>query len=178
MSATLVRTLELKPFARPGDGAVQAVEVQLDLQAEHLRLRYVVHGDLDRIRVPQPRPSRQADELWKHTCFECFLRARTGMGYHELNVSPSSEWALYAFDDYRQGMTRVDGPQPPAIRVQSSGQALTVDVRLTLKVLPPSRAIALAAVVEHDGGSLSYWALEHPGAKPDFHHAGSFTLEL
>lgn len=179
MSVPAVRTVQLQPFVPPQDGAVQAVEVQVDLSAaDYLLLRYVLRGDLDRIRIPQPRPSRPADELWKHTCFEAFVRARQGMAYHELNVSPSSEWALYAFDDYRQGMARAKVGQPPAVRVQSAPGQLTVDVRLPLKLLPPSRAMALAAVVEHASGSLSYWALKHPSAKPDFHHADGFAMEL
>jgi hypothetical protein len=179
MSSNAPRSVELVPFEPTDRGAVQAVEVQLDsTHADYLRLRYVLHADLARIRVPQPRPSRQTDELWKHTCFEIFLRARSGTAYHELNVSPSSEWALYSFDDYRQGMVSASVPQSPAIRVEPSAQRLTVDVRLPLKMLPPSRAVALAAVIEHDGGSLSYWALKHPANRPDFHHPEGFALEL
>jgi len=36
----------------------------------------------------------------------------------------------------------------------------------------------LSAVIEATDGSLSYWALEHPADKPDFHHPDSFALEL
>jgi hypothetical protein len=177
MQAMFSSTVSLKPF-EPSDGAVHAVEVQVVANAQDLRLRYVLHADLRRVRIPQPQPSRATDELWKHTCFEAFLRTGPGQGYHELNVSPSSEWALYSFTDYRQGMARANVPQPPAIRVERSAHRLTVDVHLALKMLPASRALALAAVIEDDGGSLSYWALNHPAAKPDFHHAAGFALEL
>jgi hypothetical protein len=33
-------------------------------------------------------------------------------------------------------------------------------------------------VVEEKDGLLSYWALNHPPGKPDFHHPDAFVLEL
>ena len=39
-------------------------------------------------------------------------------------------------------------------------------------------ALALAAVIEEEGGRLSYWALRHAAGKPDFHHPEAFALEL
>jgi hypothetical protein len=36
----------------------------------------------------------------------------------------------------------------------------------------------LAAVLESDDGSLSYWALAHGGEKPDFHDPASFALRV
>jgi hypothetical protein len=41
----------------------------------------------------------------------------------------------------------------------------------------PWRA-GLSAVVEEADGNKSYWALNHPSDKPDFHHRDSFVLEL
>jgi hypothetical protein len=38
--------------------------------------------------------------------------------------------------------------------------------------------VGLSAVIEANDGTLSYWALKHPAAKPDFHHPDSFVLEL
>ena len=75
-------------------------------------------------------------------------------------------------------MAPATGAEPPRILIEQSAQRLTVDVQLSLKTLPASRAIALAAVIEDDSGSLSYWALKHPAGRPDFHHADGFALEL
>lgn len=37
----------------------------------------------------------------------------------------------------------------------------------------------LAAVIEENDGTKSYWALHHPDPeKPDFHHPDSFVLKL
>jgi len=33
-------------------------------------------------------------------------------------------------------------------------------------------------VIEARDGRISYWALNHPTNKPDFHHADGFALKL
>ncbi|MND06273.1 hypothetical protein D3C83_275510 [compost metagenome] len=38
--------------------------------------------------------------------------------------------------------------------------------------------VGLAAVIEAADGALSYWALRHAPAKPDFHHRDAFALAL
>ncbi len=38
--------------------------------------------------------------------------------------------------------------------------------------------IGLSAVIEAADGTLSYWALTHPGERPDFHQRAAFTLRL
>jgi hypothetical protein len=178
-SSTLQRTVRLTPYAPVASGTAQSLEVQIErTPPQTLRLRYVLRANLSRIRIPQPKPAQRADELWKHTCFEAFLRASAGTAYSEVNVAPSSEWALYSFDDYRQGMAPLNVPQPPGIVVERTANLLAIEVQIDLKVLPPSRALALAAVLEDDGGSLSYWAFKHAATNPDFHHPDSFTLEI
>jgi hypothetical protein len=179
MFPTSARVVRLWPFEPIPKSPISAVAVRIGVAPETLHLQYMLRGDLARLRIPPPKPSRQTDELWRHTCFEAFLRVDTGVAYHELNVSPSTEWALYAFADYRRGMAAVNVAEPPKIKIEYRlGGWLVVDVQLDLKVLPPSRALALAAVIERDDGRLSYWALKHPAAKPDFHHADGFVLEI
>jgi len=41
-----------------------------------------------------------------------------------------------------------------------------------------SLRLALSAVVEETDGRLSYWAIAHPGERPDFHHRDGFVLPL
>jgi hypothetical protein len=38
--------------------------------------------------------------------------------------------------------------------------------------------LGLAAVIETTDGALSYWALAHPAARPDFHRREGWTLQL
>lgn len=63
------------------------------------------------------------DYLWERTCLECFIsgktidtdEARTGR-YIEINVSPSGQYALYKFNDYRTPSTL-----PPVPLLQADG---------------------------------------------------------
>jgi len=151
-----------------------------------LAVTYIVEGDLDRVRVPAPRPPRFADRLWRHTCCEIFVARRGLPGYHEFNLSPSGEWAAYAFERYRERAPlealREDAPEPK-VAVRSTAEKLELEALISLGPLSPGCAhaglsLALATVVEDEDGALSYWALRHPPGKPDFHHPDAFALQL
>jgi len=137
-----------------------------------LELRFVLEAQVDRVRIPAPRANARRDELWKHTCFEAFVAEDANAAYRELNFAPSSEWALYSFTGYRQGMA-VPETADPEIRVERAAQQLTLHARAQTG-LARARFLALAAVIEDENGRLSYWALRHPPGKPDFHHPESF----
>jgi hypothetical protein len=126
-------------------------------------------------------PAR-TDGLWRHTCVEAFLMAGGGPAYHELNFSPSGAWAAYAFRGYRDGGA-LDAELEPAVVVRHERDRLQVDAVVPVACVPQAGSgtalrLGLAAVLEDADGSLSYWALRHPGERPDFHHADSFGLDV
>ena len=53
-------------------------------------------------------------------------RAGAGARYCELNFSPSTEWAAYEFDGYRQGMRALALASPPRIAVAETQSELRV----------------------------------------------------
>jgi hypothetical protein len=143
-----------------------------------LELSYRLEGELGRVLIPAHTSPRRADRLWEHTCFEVFL-AGDGGGYYECNFSPSTEWAVYRFSGYREGMTAVESMQAPRVSVHGEADCLMLDAVIEVEGLPESSLrLALSAVVEETDGRLSFWALAHPSDKPDFHHADSFILAL
>jgi len=144
-----------------------------------LVLNFSLEGDLSGLRIPETRPSRRADGLWRHTCFEAFVMAGEGPGYREFNFSPSGEWASYDFCGYRDGGKPVAAPGP-VITVRRDGERLELDAEIRPQSLPPGRSLrlGLSAVVEDARGELTYWALRHPEDKPDFHHSNAFTLPV
>ena len=164
--------------------AVQRIEVQvLAPERETLELRYVLEGDIARLSIPAEAAPRPADKLWQHTCLEAFVSAMHTEEYYEFNFSPSTEWAIYRFSAYRQGMTVVAPARAPQISVQRDNAELRVATLIDLQPLTAVRGsgdlrLALAAVVEDAQHRLSYWALAHPPGKPDFHHADGFALKL
>lgn len=121
----------------------------------------------------------RADELWRHTCFELFVRPVDGPAYFEFNLSPSGQWAAYAFDDYRAGMRDLDLPVDPHIELERQGETFVLEADVDLAAIAQGKLLAgLSAVIEEVDGTKSYWALNHPPGAPDFHHPDCFALEL
>ena len=147
-----------------------------------LAFRYRAEGDMSRVAIPPVARSEFRDELWKHTCFEAFLKPPAGSAYCEFNFSPSTEFAGYGFTGYRDGMkgTYCSRPFP---KVQVAADCLEVSVEFWTGRLGHIDASGLllanlTAVIEETDGAKSYWALAHPPGKPDFHHPDGFVLPL
>lgn len=148
-----------------------------------LELRYRAGGAVDDIVAPAITSPERRDELWRHTCFEAFFRPAGADDYLEFNFSPSTQWAAYHFDAYREGMTAVVECPPPRIEISRSKTELELQVTLDLRwmkdaALKSPLRLALSAVIEERGGAKSYWALAHALGKPDFHHPASFAGEI
>ncbi|AOF86084.1 hypothetical protein BSY239_1565 [Hydrogenophaga sp. RAC07] len=147
-----------------------------------LRLVYALSGDIAGLRIPSATTPGQADGLWQHTCLEAFVAAEGDAAYREFNFSPSGQWAGYRFAGERQRDTSPAPDLPaPAMQFAITPTCLTLDVHLPLAALPsPAQhlALALCAVIEEHDGRLSYWALQHPQARPDFHHPAGHSLRL
>lgn len=162
--------------------AVRSVEAGLhQVPGGALALRFVLIGDMAHIELPALRNPRRTDGLWRHTCFECFVR--TGdRAYLEFNFSPSREWAAYAFRGYRDA-----APLPPAfvprIIVSRRAGALALEATVPAAALARERTTGpwragLSAVVEETSAVTTYWALRHAPGSPDFHHGDALVLEL
>jgi hypothetical protein len=138
----------------------------------------VVSGRIGGLRLPPVVARVRADELWRHTCFEAFVRPSTGSAYYEFNFSPSTQWAAYQFSSYRSGMRVATEIAAPRIEVRSTAESYTLHAALKLDQLSPPWRLGLSAVLEETNGRKSHWALAHPPGKADFHHADCFALEL
>lgn len=164
--------------------AAAGIEVEVARpRAGSLELRYFVAGRLTDLHLPAVAAPARTDELWRHTCFEAFVRAAPGGAYCEFNFAPSTQWAAYRFDGYRNGMSVAGEVSAPRIDVQSNTETYELRVTLALDRLPdlPRDAawhLGLSAVIEETTGGKSYWALAHPPGEADFHHSDCFALEL
>jgi hypothetical protein len=173
-------TLTLACHPETPSQAIQGIEaVAGTARGDILTLGFVLKGNISGLRIPEPRSSRRASGLWRHTCFEVFVMAEDGPGYREFNFSPSGEWVVYAFHGYRDG-GELAIEQTPDIVVRRTGRRLELDAEICQDFLPAGRPLrlGLSAVVEDADGVLSYWALRHPPGKPDFHHADAFAYQL
>jgi hypothetical protein len=161
--------------------AVAGVEVTVERPSrDRLKLSYLIFGEMDDLRLSAPAAPLRTGDLWRTTCFEAFLAPRGGAGYREFNFSPSTEWAAYDFECYRDpDMRDAQLPAPPEVAImlhRADRILLTVD--LSVPILQEPCGVGLSAVIE-DRCGMSYWALAHPpGDKPDFHDPACFAVEL
>lgn len=185
-------TVGLRPFP----GVVMPVEdgstppaVRMLLATMHAlpnrgaRFVFDLDADLSRLNIPTAGASGEADELWKHTCFEVFIAAPGAEAYREFNFSPSGQWAQYAFSACRERDEHFNAVAVPQVRCALRADGLTLEAELTESSLPAlpdggDFRIALCAVIERTDGELEYWALNHPAPQPDFHHRDGFVLTL
>lgn len=144
-----------------------------------LLLHYTLQGPLASLRLPPPQAPGPADGLWQRSCFEAFVGLSGESAYREFNLSPSGQWAAYRFSAERVREPSTETPVQPGLDLQTTEDGLSLRVWLPLSALPPVVPgrpwdLGLTAVIETTNGQLSYWALQHPGERPDFHHRGGW----
>lgn len=170
------------------DNIVTGITVDVDsLTSDLLVLDYRIRGDIDRLQLPPQATSKFQDLLWQQTCLEAFIGFKDSDAYFEFNFSPSSQWAAYRFETYRQNVTSLNPLRPPRVIVRRHGDDLEADIDIHLGAIPGLTAaeikgrelrLAVSAVMQSEQGVISYWALAHPPGKPDFHHRDGFALRL
>jgi hypothetical protein len=136
-----------------------------------------VGAPANRFVIPVSEGPHRADELWKTTCFEAFLRPMGEERYQEWNFAPSGDWAAYEFTSYRDGMTSSEIGAEPYIRMEDNFTWWTLGATIAIPA-DTNWQLGLSAVLEEKDGTKSYWALAHPGEKPDFHDPGCFAAHL
>lgn len=149
-----------------------------------LEFSYRVEGHVSAIRIPHGSLSKFTDGLWKHTCFEAFLKSADNAGpYYECNFSPSKEWAIYGFDSYRTGMTPKVDMIPSEISFFQDEHLLILETSIDLNALESAMKvnkmeIGIAAVLEESNHGHTFWSIRHPEGQPDFHHPECFSLVM
>jgi hypothetical protein len=188
----MLRPLQCHPDAP--SAAVSQIDVDVARAHDTLALRYIVTGNIGAIRIPPRAAPTRTDELWRHTCFEVFVRippplvgggqgaGATAQPYREFNFSPSTQWAAYSFTSHRRGWAPLEIASAPNIQSRTHDATFELAVALDLSALAPQPnaplTLGLSVVIEETNGAMSYWALTHPKGKADFHHSDCFALSL
>lgn len=171
----------LQPF-QPANIDVE-IKGEISRRDNRLIFRYELQGDLKQLEVPDiVENEARKHELWKTTCFELFLGIENSTCYWEFNISPSGNWNIYRFDDYRAGMEEEDRIQslPCYIYSESHKVLLGTDGIDIGKLADKDQKlnVSITTVVKEKNGNFSYWALKHCGEEPDFHLRDSFVLDM
>jgi hypothetical protein len=181
---TIERSVDLGCHPATRVDLVRAISVVVRRTAGgELGIAYRLDGDIARIRIASPKTETVATRLWQHTCFEAFVAVDGLNAYHEFNFAPSGEWTVQAFRGYRDAVG-LAGPTPPIhIAARATDELVELETSIRLENLSASHRhsvlrLGLSAVVEAGDGTLSYWALQHREARPDFHDAKTFAMRL
>jgi hypothetical protein len=174
----------LQPFGGVSIEPDLKVRVQLSLvDKRYLKFLFLFEGStpaVQRLAWPKAAKPERRNELWKTTCCELFLGPAAAKTYFEVNVSPSGDWNVYAFNDYREGMREAPLEASP-FKMSEKLPIQRVEGQLDLEALglrlenSGDIVLGATAVVEYQDGKKEYWALAHKGEKPDFHLRDSFT---
>jgi hypothetical protein len=174
--------LELKPHPTCPPRGIERVQADVRREDNRLELYWRIVGDMDRVLLPKPVEPKRADDLWKHTCFEVFLRSQGSPAYLEINLSPSGAWAAYRFEGRREGMANVMEPLRLTQQTRGRDWGYRVWASLDLSKLwlaeAPLWQAAMTAVIEERDERKSYWAIDHFGKAADFHDPAGFLLTL
>lgn len=162
---------------------IPELSISVELTANRTRgmlICYTLQGAINLLNIPTAQAATAADGLWQHTCFEAFVGVKGEESYREFNFSPSGQWAAYAFSAYRQRMAWLL-KQAPHSQCILSEQQLILRAEIPAIALPKhfteqTLEIGLTAVIETNDAQLSYWALQHPAEKADFHQRAGFTI--
>jgi hypothetical protein len=148
-------------------GPITSVTCDLVPTSDGCRAEFRIHGDIAAIKVPEKAAAKREDFLWKTTCFEIFWQPDGGSWYREFNLSPSTKWACYDFDDFRENSR--DAPvEVIIIACVQNDNELVLRASITAKLLDPAK-VALNAIVEDLTGNIQFWALAFQDGKPEFH---------
>ncbi|GAB4547605.1 MAG: hypothetical protein Tsb0014_42300 [Pleurocapsa sp.] len=181
------RNFNLQPFSNfPLDLTITGNIIR---HPNQLDISYLISGNLSAIAqrlalgetaIPSHNPMPQRKhQLWENTCLELFLGLKNTTRYWEFNLSPNGDWNIYRFTDYRQGMTEETAFASLPFDFKTNSHTLELNLTLNLEPIIPTTsnlAIGVTAVIKTQDNNLSYWALTHPGTKPDFHRRDSWIL--
>lgn len=170
----------LKPF-KEGEIPGLVISGNVGRNGKTFFISYRMEGPLQEIALPGPAPLLERRfGLWEETCLEFFIRPPESSAYWEFNLSPAGHWNVFSFTSYREGIKEEPAFTSLPFRVQR-GPEFLLSVEFALdKIIEAETKIQLAvsAVIKTKEGKFSYWALAHPGSKPDFHHKDGFVLGL
>lgn len=167
-----MQTLVLHPDCAPG--SIHSIKADIVPTADGCRATFVARGDVAKIAVPAVDTPGRFDNLWKTTCFEIFW-SHDGTSYREFNLSPSTRWACYDFDAFREGMRNAPAEVEIAVSVSDQELRLVADIRSDL---PLPATVALNGIVEDADGVNRFWALAFRPGAPEFHAGECRALEL
>ncbi len=163
----------LQPY---GDIDNITVEARVELDERKLFISFILHGKLDDYLFPKKSKPKRANELWKATCFELFLANSNEESYYELNFSSSLAWNFYYLKHYRAEVKEVKLLNEPIIEVFEEESSFKIELQLEGFGFEKFDSYNLASILLNKKNERTFWAMEHPKEKANFHQRKTFKV--
>ncbi len=177
----MIVNFALQPFTT--DRKLPQIEIngRVSRKGNNLSIEYQLFGDLNAISIDSPSsvPSRKL-HLWEATCFEFFIGIPGDRNYWEFNLSPAGDWAVFALDDYRQGLRDELAFTALPFKVDHYPNYITLNLEFDLSELilaEQDLELSVTTVIKSSQNEFSYWAIAHKGKEADFHLRDSFVIK-
>ena len=180
MSVKSMPEFNLHPFSGRDCGGV-TIQGAVERTPQTIVLSFLLQGNLSDLVLPDATERTRRDNLWQSTCLELFWAEDGKKNYWELNLAPTGDWNVYAFTDYRTGMHQENRIADPLAQTEHTTDGFSLTATLETGNLHAGRTpirVGVSAVLKHHDSRLSYWALAHPEARPDFHAPQAFLLRM
>ena len=178
----MITNFALRPFATASNLPQIEINGRVNRKERMLSIEYQLFGDLNAISIAPPvSVSSRQFQLWDATCFEFFIGIPGDRNYWEFNLSPSGDWAVFALDDYRQGLRDELAFSSLPFKVERYPNYITLSLELDLSEIilaEQDLEMSVATVIKSSQNQLSYWAIAHTGEAADFHLRDSFKIEM
>ena len=158
------------------------VSGNLQLSKTQLNISFQLTGSINALQLPEESstPSR-TDKLWENTCFEVFVARPQDQNYWEYNISPSHNWAVFHFTEYRSAKSdelSVDKIMIKSHSVSPNQYQIHSNLPLPEALHGKNLQIGVSTILRDRQNSIYYYALAHLRQNPDFHDRNCFTLLL
>ena len=143
----------------------RTIPTELNIKPRSIEISYDL-SEINEILIPQKKVLVRANELWKSTCMELFLKNVKESNYQELNVSLDGKWNAYEFSGYR---TEMEKSRSVSVSEVKSLDTNIFWVRFEFRdKLASQLLINPASVIKNIDEGVTYFAPAHQEG-PDFH---------
>lgn len=159
-----------------------SISGSIALHDNQIHVRYRINGRTDNIQFPDvSQQASRKNELWNATCCELFVGISGEPHYWEYNLSPSHDWAVFSFTDYRQNKSDELSISQLEIttKIDKNNEfELKTILALPKMLIGHTLDIGVSSVVQDKSGKIHYYALTHPDKQADFHDRNGFNIKL
>ena len=152
------------------------VKAIIELYDDKLTLEYQILGDLSHYHFPKQTKQERANELWLDTTFELFIAPTNSDEYWEINISPSTQWNVYHFTSYKEGMKESNIISQPTIKTDEyhNEYRLTFESSVPKEYFDQASHINLCVILLDQKGVRHFYSIKRREGSPNFHDRDYF----